>query len=360
MREGNQVASQRQEAAKPRVTLSEVALHAGVSVATASKVLNGRANLRLSTREAVTEAAQQLGYEPQRRHVEKPRRSIALHLQGLDSAYEMGVFAGAEYAARRHEVDLLVSSSEGGGLSRAWMTEVAARGVDGVVAVVAPIEASHAQWSRALSLPLIVVDPIIVGGGVEGILTVTATNWEGGVAAVGHLLDLGHRRIGILVGPEGSVPGNQRLEGYFSALNRAGIPLDDELIVHGGFQEHEGEIGVARLLDLQRPPTAIFATSDALALGALRVARERQIAVPEELSVIAFDDTMVTRWTTPQLTAINQPLFSMGQVAVERLLALAADPDSFSHPFKLETRLVERESTAHRIASGSTGASTNL
>src|SRR5699024_10005514 len=120
------------------------------------------------------------------------------------------------------------------------------------------------------------------------------------------------------------------------------------LIVHGGFEEHEGEAGATRLLDLPQPPTAIFETSDALALGALRAAQEREIAVPEELSVIAFDDTMVTRWTTPQLTAIKQPLFSMGQVAVERLLALAADPDSFAHPFKLETQLIERGSTAHR------------
>src|SRR5699024_3590660 len=105
--------------------------------------------------------------------------------------------------------------------------------------------------------------PIVLGDGVEGILTVTATNWEGGVAAVRHLLDFGHRRIGILVGPLESLPGRQRLEGYFSALNQAGIPQDEELIVHGGFQEHEGEIGVARLLDLSQPPTAIFATSDA-------------------------------------------------------------------------------------------------
>src|SRR5699024_9580297 len=306
-REGLVMSPERPDAAKPRVTLREVALHAGVSVATASKVLNGRATLRSSTREAVTDAAQLLGYEPRRRHAEKPRRSIALQLQGLDSAYEMGVFAGAEYAARRHSVDLLVSSSEGKGLSRAWMTDVAARGVDGVVAVVAPIQENHARWSRALSLPLIVVDPIVHGNGIDGILTVTATNWEGGVTAVRHLLDLGHRRIGILVGPTGSVPGSQRLEGYFSALNQSGIPIDDDLIVHGGFEEHEGEAGATRLLDLPQPPTAIFATSDALALGALRAAQEREIAVPEELSVIAFDDTMVTRWTTPQLTAIKQP-----------------------------------------------------
>lgn len=333
-------------ATEGRVTLGEVAERAGVSLATASKVMNGRTAVRRSTRETVTEAAQQLGYEPRRRSIQGRRRAIALHLEGVDSAYVMGVLAGAEHAARRADVDLQISSSENRGLSRAWMTEVAARGVDGVVAVVAPIEAEHARWSRSLSLPLIVIDPIVQGSGVEGILSVTATNWEGGATAVRHLLDLGHRRIGILAGPAESVPGQQRLEGYVSALGQAGIAVDEELIVHGDFQDLQGEIGAAQLLDLPEPPTAIFAASDPLAIGVLRAARGRGIVVPERLSVVGFDDTMITRWTNPQLTVVNQPLFSMGQVAVERLLALAADPGVFSHPFKLETRLVERESTA--------------
>ena len=124
--------------------------------------------------------------------------------------------------------------------------------------------------------------------------------------------------------------------------------VDEELVDSRAFTAEAGEEGARRFLDLADPPTAIFAAADPLALGALRAAEARGVRVPEQLSVIGFDDTMMTRWTTPPLSAVSQPLFSLGQVAVERLLALAADPQAFAHPFQLETRLVERGSTAAR------------
>lgn len=331
-----------------RVTLEDVARRAGVSVATASKVMNGRAAVKQSTRAAVAEAAQDLGYE-QRRRTTRERRSIAVHLETVDSSYVMEVFAGLLHAARRSGVDLVVSSLGGGGLTREWMAEVASREVSGVIAVVTRIGREHVRWSRSLSLPLIAIDPVIEEPGLSGVLTVTATNWEGGADAVRHLLELGHSRIGILAGPPDSVPGRQRLEGYRSALGNAGIAVDETLVDTRDFSSTAGEVGAGRLLDLAEPPSAVFATSDALALGTLRAAAARGIAVPEQLSVVGFDDTVMTGWTYPPLTAVSQPLFSMGQVSVERLLALAADPGAFSHPFKLETALVVRSSTApHR------------
>ena len=331
--------------ARGKVTLAQVAEVAGVSLATASKAMNGRAAVSASTGERVAEAAQSLGYEarPRRSH---GRRRIALHLEVADSPYVMGVLAGAEAAARGAGADLLVVSSEGRGISRAWMAETAGAGVDGVVALTAPIDSRHVRWSRSLNLPLIVIDPILREGEVEGLLAVSATNWEGGRSAVRHLLDLGHRRIGLLNGPDGSVPGQQRTEGYRSALAAEGIPLDEELIHGGDFSAEGGEEGAARMLALDDPPTALFAASDNLAHGAMRAARARGLEIPEQLSVVGFDDTMITRWTQPQLTAVSQPLFEMGQVAVERLLALLDDPSRFAHPFELRTKLVLRESTA--------------
>lgn len=334
------------DAAPARVTLADVAERAGVSLATVSKVMNGREAVKQTTRISVAEAAQELGYTQRRRRQGGARRAVALHLESVDSPYVMGVLEGAEHAARRADVDLIVRSSGGHGLDWTWMSEVAGRGAEGIIAVVPPAGARHARWSRSLSLPLLVIDPVLEGPEPPGILTVTSTNWEGGVSAVQHLLDLGHRRIGILAGPRRSVPGRQRLEGYVSALGRAGIAVEEDLVRHSAFRDEEGEAGAGRLLDLDEPPTAIFAASDSLAAGALRAARGRGVDVPGQLSVVGFDDTMITRWTHPQLTAVRQPLFSIGQVAVERLLALAADPGSFSHPFKLETRLIERESTA--------------
>lgn len=328
-----------------RVTLADVAARAGVSLATASKVMNGRSDVGSGARSVVAEAAETLGYQRRTRRGDG-RRAVAVYLRSLDSPYMIGVLEGIEQAARRAGVELLVSSSGDGELDRSWFTRAAAAGAEGIVAVTANIDERHQRWSRSLSLPIVLIDPILRGLDAEGALTVAATNWEGGEAAVRHLLDLGHRRIGILAGPGDSVPAGQRLQGYYSALRQAGIEVEDELVDASGFGYEAGEAGAGRLLDLASPPTAIFGTSDSLAAGALRAARARGLSVPDQLSVIGFDDTMITRWTFPQLTAVRQPLFSMGQVAVERVLALAADPGVFSHPFKLETQLVERESTA--------------
>ena len=330
-----------------RVTLKDVAERAGVSLATASKVMNGRADVRETTRETVAEAARDLGYQPKRRDVDR-RRSALIHFDTLTSPYSLQVLEGAEQAAHRAGVDLLVISGDQtpSGLSRAWLADAAARGVEGVILVTTPIGAQHAKWSRDLNLPLIAIDPVSIDPDVNGIVTISATNWEGGSTAVQHLLDLGHRRIGVLAGPADSVPARQRVQGYHSALGQAGVVWERELIEHGTFSYEEGQRGAERLLQLSNPPTAIFAVADTLGVGALRAARQLGVDVPEQLSVVSFDDTMIASWTHPQLTAVRQPLFSMGQVAIERLLALSSDPGLFAHPFKLETQLIERESTA--------------
>lgn len=344
------------DASSERVTLKEVAEKAGVSLATASKVMNGRADVRQSTRETVAQAARDLGYQPKRRESDR-RRSALIHFDTLTSPYSLQVLEGAEQAAHRADVDLIVVSGDqtSAGLSRAWMAEVASRGVEGVILVTTPIGARHARWSRDLSLPLIAIDPVSIDPDVQGIVTISATNWEGGTTAVQHLLDLGHRRIGVLAGPEDSVPARQRLQGYHSALGSAGVLWEQDLIEHGKFSYEDGQSGAERLLQLPEPPTAIFAVADTLAVGALRAARQLGIEVPGQLSVVSFDDTMIAQWTHPQLTAVRQPLFSMGQVAIERLLALSADPGLFAHPFKLETQLIERESSAPAGIDGSGG-----
>ena len=327
--------------------MKSVAEKAGVSLATASKVMNGRADVRESTRQTVAQAARDLGYQPKRRDIDR-RRSALIHFDTLTSPYSLQVLEGAEQAAHRADVDLMVISGDQtpSGLSRAWMVDAAARGVEGVVLVTTPIGSQHAKWSRDLSLPLIAIDPVSIDPDVNGIVSISATNWEGGSSAVQHLVDLGHRRIGVLAGPEDSVPARQRVQGYHSALGQAGIRWERELIEHGSFSYEDGQSGAEKLLQLPEPPTAIFAVADTLGVGALRAARQLGVDVPEQLSVVSFDDTMIAQWTHPQLTAVRQPLFSMGQVAIERLLALSSDPGLFAHPFKLETQLIERESTA--------------
>ncbi|EWS80117.1 LacI family DNA-binding transcriptional regulator [Brachybacterium phenoliresistens] len=333
-----------------RVTLRDVATRAEVSLATASKVMNGRADVRDLTRSRVTAAARELGYEARRREGGRPAVSLMIVFRDLTSPYSLHVLDGAVRAAARAGVDLHIAldgdheSLGRTALSRPWLKEVAARGIQGVIAVTRPVDARLARWSAEAGVPVIAVDPETTGD--SSLVTISSTNLDGGRAAAEHLLGLGHRRIGVVGGRSASVPARQRLQGYRSALEHAGIPFDRELVRGGSFANEAGRTAAGQLLDLPDPPTAIFAVADSLAVGVLRAARDRGLSVPDRLSVIGFDDTLVATWSNPQLTTMRQPLSSMGQVAVERAAALAADPGRFAMPFKLETRLVVRESTA--------------
>ncbi|WP_010533091.1 LacI family DNA-binding transcriptional regulator [Brachybacterium squillarum] len=342
-----------------KVTLSAVAERAGVSLATASKVMNGRADVKDSTRLGVQEAARRLGYTPRRRDPD-PIGSVVIAFDALNNPYSIEILHGATLAARRAGLDLAVTTMEDPAgddgppiLGQRWFREMAERGHAAVISVTAPVGREQLRWSRDCSLPLLVIDPITVDAGdaaLDGLVRISATNWAGGRAATQHLIDLGHRRIAIAMGTEDSAPVRERFDGYRSALEQAGIPFDPDLVAGSRYSFEEGlRAGRALLEELPagvEPPTAIFATSDTIALGLLRVAHERGLRVPEQLSIIGFDDTLLASWTNPQLTVIKQPLFAMGQVAVERALALAQDPSRFALPFQLETHLVQRESTA--------------
>ncbi|GAA1726328.1 LacI family DNA-binding transcriptional regulator [Brachybacterium phenoliresistens] len=343
-----------------RVTLRDVAERAQVSLATASKVMNSRADVRDSTRTRVAEAAQELGYVARRREPPGGQHRLLIVFDDLSSPYALHVLDGAVRAASRAGYDLQVTvhgedgGPEGEALSREWLQAAADRGIGAVIAVTHQVDARHARYSREIGVPILVVDPVSTSD--TSLVTISATNWEGGQTATGHLLELGHRRIGVVAGPEDSVPARQRLQGYRSALEQAGVPFDPELVRHSSFGYDDGRAAAEALLDLPEPPTAIFAVADTLAIGVLRTARARDLRVPDRLSVVSFDDTLIATWSNPQLTTVRQPLASMGQVAIERALALASDPGLFAHPFKLETQLIVRESTAPPAGSEEPGA----
>jgi LacI family transcriptional regulator len=345
-----------------RVTLQDVASRAGVSLATASKVMNHRGDVKDSTRQRVSSMATELGYTPRpRADVAAPARDpyvIAL-FHALDIPYSVQILAGIQQAATRAGVDVVVTSAEGVSgqpasatelLSGQWFHEAATKGCIAVLATTMTIEPCHGKYARTEGLPLIVIDPITPVSNPaldRNAVRISATNWAGARSATQHLTDLGHQRIGIITGPRTSLPSRERLEGYKTALESAGIPFDQALVRETPQYKFEyGHDAASDLLTSGAGPTAIFAFADTLALGSMRAAHEEGLAVPADLSIVSFDDTPLTTWCTPQLTAVNQPLLSMGQVAVERGLALAKDSERFSHPFQLETRLFVRESTA--------------
>jgi LacI family transcriptional regulator len=197
---------------------------------------------------------------------------------------------------------------------------------------------------RAESIPLVVVDPANMPD--PDVPSVGATNWAGGLAATDHLIGLGHRRIGAIAGPPDYLCSRARIDGYRSALERAGARFDEALVRHGDFQHESGFVYGGELLDLARPPTAIFAGSDQQALGVYEAARQRGLRIPQDLSVAGFDDLPAARWVSPPLTTVRQPLADMGRVAADMLGRLIEGEQLLSQRIELSTELIVRESTA--------------
>ncbi len=326
-----------------RVTIAEIAEHAGVSVPTVSKVLNGRADVAESTRVRVQQVMAERGYK-RRQPVSRGRVGLVdVLIDRIDSPWSVEVLRGAEAEARRAGCQIVLSSTGGDHSGeRQWLDRLAARRSDGLVLVVDEPEPETAEALAALGTPIVLLDP--VGGSDPSFATVGATNWAGALSAVEHLVGLGHRRIGVISGNPRLACSQERVEGYRAALGRAGIEVDPVLVHFGDFLTPGGRRGATAMLDLPDPPTAIFAGSDVQAIGVLQVAAERGLRVPEDLSVIGFDDIAVCEYLTPQLTTVHQPLARMAAEAVRLVLAAGERAGGPAPRMELATHLVVRAS----------------
>jgi LacI family transcriptional regulator len=177
-------------------------------------------------------------------------------------------------------------------------------------------------------------------------VSISVTDWTGARTMADHLLQLGHRRIGWVGGPTQSTPTIERFRGYRSALEKAGIPVEAELCRNGPYSFEAGVEAGAALLALPDRPTAIMGANDAIAFGVMEAARRAGLSLPTDLSVGGFDDIPQAEWVTPKLTSVRAPLFGIGRLALETILALSAGKEPPSHHIQLATRLIPRESTA--------------
>lgn len=328
-----------------RPALAVVAAEAGVSVPTVSKVLNSRADVAPATRARVAAVLARYGYDV-RRSGSRRTGFVDLRVHDLDSTWAEAVVRGAARAARRLGADLVVTVEPHADpvSCGAWVRHALGRGTDGLVSVVGvPDDAARAEADRA-GVPLVVVDPRVRGD--ADLRVVGATNFRGGLDATAHLLGLGHRRVATITGPQDQDNAVARLAGYRTALIQAGLPGDDDLVRGGTFGVDAGFRAAQVLLRLDDPPTAVFAASDDTAIGVLRAARERGVRVPEDLSVVGFDDLPVAAWLDPALTTVRQPLAEMGDAAVT-LAHRARAGDPVAPHLELATTLVERASTTH-------------
>jgi LacI family transcriptional regulator len=343
--------TERRDGAEYRITLAAIAAAAGVSLPTVSKVVNGRPDVAPETRARVEALLDKHNYT--RTGMRRHRRSglVDLVFNGLDSPWAVEILRGAEDWCALHETGVAVSSVRHGNARPAsWTSALASHDTDGVILVTSELTSAQLEQLRSAGIPLVVVDP--VNPPPADLPSVGATNWAGGLAATEHLLDLGHRRIGAIAGPGDYLCSRARIDGYRSALERNGIEFDAGLVRNGDFR-HEG--GFARggdLLDLPDRPTAIFAGSDQQAFGMYEAARQRGLRVPQDLSVVGFDDLPVARWVSPPLTTVRQPLAEMGRAAAQMLGDLIENIPLRSNRVELSTELIVRESTAPAAQEG--------
>ncbi|MPY56123.1 LacI family DNA-binding transcriptional regulator [Streptomyces spongiae] len=323
--------------------LTWIAGEAGVSLATVSKVVHRRRDVSEATRARIEALLAERGYvRPWESEARRPRQILAV-FRDLAGPYTLEVVRGIVESASELNVHTTLGTTGRRSISQ-WLGESVALGASGVVIVISTLAEQDQHRILDQRLPVVLVDPL--NAPLPDIPSIGVTNWHGATTAVQHLIDLGHRRIGMLAGRSHSLAGSARLHGYRAALAEAGIPYDPGLVRATDFDYGEALRAARGVLDRHERPTALFAASDAQALGALEAARQLGITVPRELSVMSFDDTLVAAMASPPLSAVRQPFRELGQEATRVLLQLADGKPPATTRRELATELVVRLSTA--------------
>ena len=331
-------------------SLTSIAATAKVSVSTVSKVLNGRTDVAPETRMRVGRILRLHGYQV----AAAPGIGVVdLLIGGLDSPWSEELILGAVSAAAETEISVIVSRVASDAEFDRWLKIAAGRGTRGALSVLYVPEPATMRRMEDARIPLVVIDPPVEPGAAGGsIRSVGTTNWLGGVTAARHLVELGHRRIGAIGGPDDLWSCRARLDGYRAALRRAGLPLDEALVRCDDLTAEAGLHRARELLSLPDPPTAIMAGNDAQAFGALQALAERGLRAPDDVSVTGFDDLPIATWATPPLTTVRQPLAAMAATAFWMLTSVAAESETRPRHLELDTSLVIRGSTGPRRGPG--------
>jgi len=330
-----------------RKTIRQIADEAGVSIATVSRVLNGRDDVSDETRDHVSRVIRANGYTANRsaRGLSAGRTGLVGVLVPLVyPAYFAGILAGAAEAVSERGMQIALSPT-GGEHDREVSVLGRLHGLSDGALIILPEESSD-ELERLLDsgYHFVVVDPLMPLD--DRIPSVSAAHTSGADQAMRHLLDLGHRRIAQITGPRGWLATEDRRRGYHAALGAKGI-LPDPVLERESIPEvAPGRAAADSLLDLPEPPTAIFAFNDNIAIGAIQAARARGLRVPEDVSIVGFDDVEYATIVTPALTTVRQPLAEMGRTAVSLLIRLLDGQRFETLHVELATRLVVRESTA--------------
>ena len=334
------------EARLGRVTIRQVAQLAGVSIATVSRVLNGRADVSADTRQVVERVARAQGYARR-----APSRAVGrtglvgITMPFAQPAYFATILAGAAEALYERDMRAVLCPTRHEHDREVSLLERLMHGqTDGALLVLPEESSSELRQLAGRDFRFVVIDPLHELE--ENIPTISAANASGANQATAHLIELGHRRIAVITGPPDGLASRRRLQGYHAALAASGVMPDPRLEVAEDFVVAAGVGGAEQLLGLPDPPTAIFCFNDSLAIGAMQAARARGLRVPEDLSIVGFDDTPEAVVAFPALTTVRQPLAEIGRMAVSLLARLLSEHVVEPLHVELATRLIVRASSA--------------
>jgi LacI family transcriptional regulator len=327
-----------------RVTITDVAAEAGVSVATVSKVINGRDGVAAATTARVKAVIDELGYESSlvARSLRSSRTDVIGILVDDFEPFSTELLKGAALALHGTGYEVVVYASGGRSQAQAgWERRYLSR-MDGMTDGIILVTPSLVDVTPGVSGgPIVAVDPHT---GSSGLPTVDSDNFRGAATATRHLLDLGHRRIGFLAGRPDLESARQRERGFRHAMAEAGIDVDPDLVVVGDYTPEGADEPAHRLLGMDEPPTAIFAANDLSAIETIEVAQSRGLRVPDDVSVVGFDNVPESALVDPPLTTIDQSIQQMGFEAVRLLIEMIDEPERPPVQVTLPTELVVRQS----------------
>jgi DNA-binding LacI/PurR family transcriptional regulator len=331
--------------AKP-ISIKDIAKMAGVSHSTVSRALRGHPLINKETAEKIRRIAEESGYRASavaRSLVTRQTRTVGTVVTSIADPFAAGVVSGIEDAAndRGFSVILAISNADPEREVRV-VRSFEERRVDGIIVTASRAGAVYTPMIEQMRIPIVLLNNQHPS---EFVHSVMIANVDASAEATGYLIELGHRRIAYLGDRNGGQSDTERYSGYRRALEQANVPFLPELVVHGDGKPEGGIRAMAQLLALPEMPTAVFCYNDMTALGALRQARAQGLRVPQDISLIGFDDLYVAQYMEPPLTTVRQPMRQMGRMAMETLLHLLAGSESI-HSVKVPGELIIRASAA--------------
>lgn len=328
-------------------TMKQVAERAGVSTSTVSHVINNTRKVSADVRERVLAIIAETRYIPSAvaRSLKNDRtNTIGMMVPNSSNPYFAELIQGIEDAAFKLSYNIILCNAYDDPIKQAaYLRVLLEKRIDGLILVSSGADAALADLLQTASVPMVLVDREVAGVEADFI---ESNHEEGGYLAARYLVDLGHRRIGCVSGPAELQPSRDRVAGYRRALAEAGIEHDPAYLLHSDFTSEGGFNAFGKLLALETPPTAIFASNDLMAIGGICAAAEAKVRVPQQLSVVGYDDIALASYSTPRLTTVVQPKYAMGEMITHLLLERIAGGHLPLRRELLKTRLVERQSTA--------------